>query len=289
MVTNTLQKESPNRLAYQLFYTIAALWLVLAVLFGMFDLKISQTLVNREAGWGNWGAAYGELPGILLMLVAVYVAHSVRPIAATPVKEVTLSILTILISSFFFYLLLGWLAYHVNPELAKQYGRYILLGPLAFFIIERSLRKTPVSYPCNIGHWGVATLLQGLVCVLLFVQGFKSFWGRVRFVHLRPDFSDFTPWYLPGPGGPLAQSFPSGHSALAWMVLPLFLLFVGCRLPVRVAAATVLAGWGIFVSASRVAIGAHYASDVLFASCVSILCFLLFYIRTECGTGQNQK
>ncbi len=58
---------------------------------------------------------------------------------------------------------------------------------------------------------------------VIFIQGVKYFWGRVRFRELDAAFSQFTPWYLPQ-GITGSDSFPSGHAAMGWMLLALLIL-----------------------------------------------------------------
>ena len=66
----------------------------------------------------------------------------------------------------------------------------------------------------------VAVALFGYV---ICIQVVKYFWGRVRFRELDAAFLQFTPWYLPQ-GITGSDSFPSGHAAMGWMLLPLLIL-----------------------------------------------------------------
>ena len=110
----------------------------------------------------------------------------------------------------------------------------------------------------------------------LLVQIFKSLWGRVRFRDLATGFSNFTPWYLPQ-GMTGGHSFPSGHTMFALMVLPLILLVLNKEKWKKVILITVVVAWGILVPISRVVIGAHYASDVLFSGGFTTMLFLVLY------------
>jgi len=121
------------------------------------------------------------------------------------------------------------------------------------------------------------TLGVALLNVYLFVSLTKYFWGRVRFCNLDSSFSQYTPWYLPqGPTG--HESFASGHTAEGWLLLPIsVILFSGRGSVTQVIGTALSIGWGIAVAVSRVRLGAHYASDVLFSSGVGIMAFLLLY------------
>ncbi|MBK7228246.1 MAG: phosphatase PAP2 family protein [Ignavibacteriales bacterium] len=61
---------------------------------------------------------------------------------------------------------------------------------------------------------------------ILFVSLIKIFWGRIRFRDLSDNYSDFTPWYF-SQGVTGHQSFPSGHAAMGFMMMALFVFFCG--------------------------------------------------------------
>jgi membrane-associated phospholipid phosphatase len=98
----------------------------------------------------------------------------------------------------------------------------------------------------------------------LLVSSLKLVWGRVRFRDLQPLAGDFTPWYAPQ-GWTGHASFPSGHTALGWLLLTSLLIWPRGTPPYWLALAMCLS-WGVFVATSRVVIGAHYLSDVLFST-----------------------
>jgi membrane-associated phospholipid phosphatase len=104
----------------------------------------------------------------------------------------------------------------------------------------------------------------------------KYVWGRVRFRELDAAFSQFTPWYCPQ-GITGFDSFPSGHAATGFILLAIIILLEKKKLWIKNLALVVIILWGILLASSRVVIGAHYASDVLFGSFFIILTFLLFH------------
>ena len=53
-----------------LIYVILV-WIILAIIFGVYDLQISIAFVNKNSVWGNFGADYGEIPGYGLIAVAL--------------------------------------------------------------------------------------------------------------------------------------------------------------------------------------------------------------------------
>ena len=108
------------------------------------------------------------------------------------------------------------------------------------------------------------------------IQGVKYFWGRVRFRELDAAFSQFTPWYLPQ-GVTGFDSFPSGHAAMGWILLPLLILFTNKKPWLKYSVFVIIFLWGVTLALSRVVISAHYSSDVLFGSFFIIITYLLIY------------
>jgi len=117
---------------------------------------------------------------------------------------------------------------------------------------------------------------------LIFVQITKIMCGRVRFNDLSPGYSNYSPWFLPP--GPLSgiqgnASFPSGHTAMGWMFLP---LLIGVRNrewkdPVRIIITVLIIGFGLFLGVSRIVTGDHYASDILFSTAVATIATIWLY------------
>ncbi len=139
--------------------------------------------------------------------------------------------------------------------------------------------------------WKIYRNLSAVIIILfllnslLFVRTTKILTGRIRFNDLATDFTDYTPWFLPP--GPLSggESFPSGHTSISFMFLPLLILLKDRKLkdPIRILITFLILGWAIFVGLSRVVIGDHYASDVLFsammATVITILLYKKYYIK----------
>ena len=130
---------------------------------------------------------------------------------------------------------------------------------------------------------GVIAILA-VINPLLFVQITKILCGRIRFRNLTiPGYTEFTPWFLPPGLSAGGRSFPSGHTAMGWMFLPMLIAVKDCKSndPLRILTIALVVGWGVFVGLSRIAVGAHYASDVLFstgfASIITIVSYATLY------------
>jgi membrane-associated phospholipid phosphatase len=112
------------------------------------------------------------------------------------------------------------------------------------------------------------------------VQVVKYLWGRVRFRELDAVYSQFTPWYLPQ-GITGFDSFPSGHAAMGWMLLAVLILLDNKKKWLKNLVLTLIILWGTLLALSRIVIGAHFASDVLFGSFFIIVTFFYFSYKNS--------
>jgi membrane-associated phospholipid phosphatase len=137
-------------------------------------------------------------------------------------------------------------------------------------LLHFQIRKIKISN--SLKQFSKISVLLGVYGYLFLIQPIKILWGRVRFRDLDALYSNFTPWFFPnGING--NQSFPSGHAAMAWMILPLLLLVVNKN--IKISLLILIISWGLAVSLSRVVIGAHFATDALFGAFIIVIVFLL--------------
>lgn len=129
------------------------------------------------------------------------------------------------------------------------------------------------------GRWGSARQrepwgpLAGTVIILallsptLITQCLKFFWGRVRYIHLAADLSDYTPFYMPAGVG-AGESFPSGHVAMAFIsvAIPFSLTAQQRGRWVKVLCWALALLYGCGVAWGRVIHGKHFLTDTLFAA-----------------------
>ncbi|MHA1500228.1 MAG: phosphatase PAP2 family protein [Candidatus Heimdallarchaeota archaeon] len=242
-------------------------WIILAVVFGIFDLEISNGIVNFGNILGTFGANFGDSPGYALIAIAV--TSLIGGAIKNRHKQKIPGYIIIALS------LGGLITGIVLAEKKVIIITAVLIVALAIFI--------PVTYKYNYKEFRQFSLLVVLLAImnpLIFVQITKLVCGRVRFRDLvGTDFADYTPWYLP-PGPSLHNaSFPSGHTAMGWMLLPLIILVRDRRKrdPIKRLVIFGSIAWGFFVAVSRVIIGAHFASDVLFSTAIGIICLIFLY------------
>ena len=259
---------------------LGLLWIAGMVTAGFVDLDLSVLVVNPGSAWGIFGTEYGELPGFLVAVMATALLLRCQQFNGGTVTRILRVVGTLLLAALY---AIGSvrLGRFVNEQLQFVLGAVIgvvILGAL-FLVPRRSaLLLRPVA---------LAIVLLAVVNPLLVVQLFKNLWGRVRFRNLGPGFDEFTRWFVPQ-GFTGHRSFPSGHAAMGWMLLPLAMLFPLSAYRIRLDATgssalnlktraislliwTLVIAWGILVSASRVVVGGHYLSDVLFSTGVAFL------------------
>ena len=254
-----------SRINLLLIYVIVA-WIVLAVIFGIYDLQISIAVVDENSIWGNFGADYGEVPGygLIAIALATYIGGYISNIKMQKILAAVGIVVGVI------YLMLGIADSDVTDT---SLGGTLILSLAIYSVI--TWNKDWKNYRKISGLISILALLNPL----LLVQLMKLFWGRVRFRNLTPPlYVDFTPWFLPQ-GITGNYSFPSGHTAMGWMFLPLLVLVKDRKIkdPVKIITYILLIGWGIFVALSRIAVGAHYASDTLFSSGFAAIITILFY------------
>jgi membrane-associated phospholipid phosphatase len=265
-----LDKQTTNILINYLVLICATL----AAYFAFTDLQISISVVNEKSGWANFLQNFGEIPGLLVLYAGTIIYLSFFNSSSIVKKYLLLSFLLLAAT----YLLSYTIAvlYHGftgNYSFIQRYKIILALVLLACnFLLRLILKNYSVSQKTKL--FAKSSILLGLYGYLFIVQPLKHLWGRVRFRDLDILYSNFTPWFFPnGING--NQSFPSGHAAMAWMILPLLLLVDNKSKSIKVFLILIIISWGLAVSLSRVVIGAHYASDVLWGSTIIIVVFLV--------------
>jgi len=254
-----------NRLKQKLDFTsldiAIAIGFVLMMIIALFeDLRLSNQVYNPNSLLGQFTASYGEVPGYLVMSVAFMIYVLSRPLKATPsiLSIIGIGVVNTLAVSRF-----------TNNLLLRIIGTILLIGLTAVivyyfipineeFVLEAATRTVKIS----------------IIVPTAIVLTIKSIWGRVRFRDLSSSQNEFTPWYLPrGFNG--NHSFPSGHTAMGWMVL-CSILFIKDK-TTRWIIGIISIIWGITVATGRVIIGAHYLSDVVFSTGIGLLVIHYYY------------
>jgi len=242
---------------------IIVTWIILAIIFGFYDLEISMAVVNEGSVWGEFGADYGEIPGYALIAIAL------ATFLGSFNKNLRLQKIPAYIC-----VIIGVLFIIFAGDETDFYTGWSLIIPMMIYVII-TWNKDWKNYRTLAG---IISLLA-IINPLLFVQITKILCGRVRFRDLDPGFLNYTPWFLPPGPTSSNQSFPSGHAAMGWMFLPLIIALKDRKNtdPIKLLGIILVIGWGLFVGLSRIVLGAHFASDVLFSTGVAAITTVLLY------------
>ncbi len=252
-------------------------WSVLAGYFAFSDLQISNAIVNPNAGWAVFLERYGELPGLVIIILGIFL-FSQKLSYNSKLKLIFVRA----------FLVLGetvTLTYFIFVVLQNVTGNQSFFFSFDKFIAALSLVVSILLvFPVKIWKLQISDLTHSFSKIVvgmaffgyfICIQLVKIFWGRIRFRDLDSVHSNFTNWYIPN-GITGHESFPSGHAAMVWMLLPLIILLPKKNKIAKNFTVGVITAWGIAVPLSRLVIGAHYASDVLFGSFIMIISFLVF-------------
>lgn len=254
-------------------------WAALMGAWAALDLPLSRAIADHGSRFGAFVADVGELPGALLAFLAVAVAGAARSRGGTPQRER---------AAFLAFVLLGALplAYFIGAPLTRLQGfgrpwveahatwlATLSVGLSLAFQLAFEHFRPPVSPAAR--RWAWLTIGLGVLLLVVVATGLKLVWGRFRLYELDPTGAAFTPWYLPQ-GFTGHHSFPSGHTAWAWMGLPLLALVADASRRTRAWVTGAVVAWGIAVAVGRVRYGAHFASDVTFSSGAAV--FLMAWI-----------
>ncbi len=268
-------EKSENVFLFKSLIIVLVPWIILAIIFGLYDLEISNLFVDFSSNWGRFGADFGEAPGFALIGISIVslIGGSIKKIKLQKIPAFVISIAGIGVMIYGF--------------VSRERKISIISGIIALSILVFALVKFHVDWK-RYRRFASIVVLLAIFNPLIFVQITKLLCGRVRYRDLANiGFEYYRPWYLP-PGPTIKHaSFPSGHTAMGWMLLPLIIYIREKKLEksLEIYLTTSIIYWGLFVAASRVIVGAHFASDVLFSTSmafiVTILLYYFFYLKEK--------
>ncbi len=256
-----------------IFFILFLLWLGAVVFASIYDLEFSLAVADENSVFGRILEIAGEPPAILFTsfnfaLISAYFFK--KP--SHRILAVLSEIVTVGTSIFTFTKIKGYLVDYsiIENSIGFTLTAVIIAATVSALFIAVTLKMPKESLEryfdtaCRCALVGVATF------VIIWL--FKLTWGRVRFRQGGSDPEIFTPWYLPQ-GFTGYYSFPSGHTANATVILTVTFYFRFMSEKARrfkPIIITLLAVWLVAVALSRVLIGAHFLSDVLFGAAITL-------------------
>jgi len=255
----------------KLWISIAA-FISLAMIFASTDLAISQGFADPQSGWANFLELYGQLPGAFMGFLGgstLLASYKAEKDFKSIISVIGVFILTLFTSLMFWGDIFGAQALLEETNPLPPLG----LGLLMLVLTQVILRRMPADQLEEYKAAAKVALTLIFVAGLITVWPIKISWGRWTYRDMLEigDLSLFTPWYLPQ-GNTGHHSFISGHTALSFCVLPIVLLFKKNKRQFTIAWVLALT-WGVIGAISRVKIGAHFPSDVLFGGGQTLLWF----------------
>ncbi len=265
-----------------IWISIAVLVCLLGVLaVGNLDYTISKSIINEHSTWANFFNMFGEFPAMLGMLVGVAILFGGRrkEIAWRNVVGWIFSIPFMLLFSFAIVFMPINYYFEHNPNGIPQMWMIIAaVGAIALFAITMLLiKKVSNKKLRELRKIGLILIIL-VITEMVLVNVVKILWARPRMRSIE-SVDEFVHWYkINGPSNDNElKSFPSGHAANGWIMLA-YTMFLPYLKKMKKNWFMIFAiVWGTGVAVSRVVLGAHFLSDVLVGSYITILAFFMIY------------
>ncbi len=242
--------------------------------FAFYDLNISIALYDKESIFAKVFETIAEVPFNFLALISFTILLLTRKKEKT-FLNIFLMIIYIIGMLAYEFLIVFFVLNYLKIKNAWIYGLSFAIPIIVItYFSLLPLSKKEGQNLKRIATIAVLTILieQAIVNVL------KYTWARPRMRDLINPQSDFRPWYLQN-WFKQGDSFPSGHSANASCIIAFTLLpeiFSKKNKRFKVIITSILCyAWIITVMISRIIQGAHFASDVLTGTTITLIAFYL--------------
>lgn len=256
-------------------YFLFVVWLILAFLFESSDLFVSNIFFNPSSNWAKFLEMYGEIPGLIVSLIGIYIYFSSNKLSSNSKRIAAYFFLMLISTAGLIYLNFLITNYAFNVQYKSLYEIILLIAGSALINLTTLLYVKSKLRFSNKQFFFSRILVRMLVFGYLLTNlPLKFLWGRIRFRDFNGDFSNFSAWYIPN-GFNGNDSFPSGHAAMGWILISLFILLSDKPIFRRTAIKTIIISYALILCISRIVVGAHFASDVLFGSMFMISAYVI--------------
>lgn len=257
------------------FLILVALLSILAI--GDLDYNISKAIISPGSYWAGFFNLFGEVPAISGMLIGTVILFGARrkerlwsnilgTVIALPFMALFSYMIVLTPVRYFYEFSEGGI-----PTFAKM---GVVVGASILFLLTLMIVKRTETHRFRELRKVGVILLVLVVAEMILVNVLKVVWGRPRMRSME-SIEQFKHWYsLNGPAaGEEFKSFPSGHTANGFVMLA-YTMFIPYLKNIN---SKVFVGftvfWGCAVALSRVVMGAHFLSDVLVGSYITILIY----------------
>jgi len=261
-----------KRYRWGLPYVLAALCLLIA---SFYDYPISQALYQPEQLLGCFFERFMLLPVIAWIPVCFYGLYRLK------------QNLLYLLAYYFTFLYIFFDTLHYWLAVGAVWLYVLSGGLLTAWLIQLCLAYISHSF-WQRHETFLHFFLHVSLSALLITFVVKRCWGRVRYRNCLDNPSLFTPWYVIN-GFQHHYSFPSAHTAMMCLCL-CFCFFQPKKQSShqRLLINSLLVILCIGMMISRIIMGAHYLSDVLFGFLITYT-MILFWFRREMITCSKEK
>ncbi|MCL6493261.1 MAG: phosphatase PAP2 family protein [Ignavibacterium sp.] len=256
-------------------YFLFVVWLILAFLFESGDLFLSNILFNPTNSWAKFLEMYGEIPGLIVSLIGIYIYFSSNKLSSNSKRIAAYFFLMLISTAGLIYLNFLITNYAFNVQYKSLFEIILLIAGSTLINLTTLLYVKSKLRFTNKQFFFSRILIRMLVFGYLLTNlPLKFLWGRIRFRDFNGDFSNFSAWYIPN-GFNGNDSFPSGHAAMGWILISIFILFSDNPIFRRTAIKSIIISYAFILCISRIVAGAHFASDVLFGSMFMISAYVI--------------
>ena len=292
----------------RLFGISILIFVILMLIATFWDRQISNLLINHRSIFGTVFQTFGLFPPYLILIVSGQIALTyalrgqINPFFGwifglggmglsgwtlktylDHVENYIVSIQTNLI----YHKPIG-LANNDRQTLTFSRGQAYLTWIVTFIVIT-------ILFQYWLKRYGLKTIKK-LILVAVFAcltvgftylvnMGLKDIWGRVRPYELNNSQSNFTNWLtINGING--HHSFPSGHAKSAALLIVFSWFFKG---KARLIWWIIGVVYGVLMCLSRIVIGAHFASDVIFSFFLTALIVYIARMIYLSVIGRQEK
>jgi membrane-associated phospholipid phosphatase len=252
----------------------SAIFVILISICTFIDLPLSMAVVNRDSYFGQFFAAFGQLA---LPLILGFCFASLGALT-----KVLIGRILYLLCAYAAYAVAAYMVftapYFTGPREEGDllfWGSVLISGLLLILLFCPVAVKLAAKRPAPLRRAAWIGILTFAIATLA-VEGLKVCMGRQRFRSMTDPGTQFTPWFVPkGPAaGDDFKSFPSGHSFRAAFSLWVVFLPVAARTKsTKTLLISLGVAWTLLVMISRIIVGAHFATDVLFGAFIPLFVF----------------